>query len=107
VGGDCIEAGKEDTAVVRWLQRLATRLRRVSSICTGAFLLARAGLLNGRYATHWKYCDLLARRYPAVKVERDPIFVRDGNVYTSAGVTAGMEMVLALVEEDAGSKLAL
>jgi len=108
MGGACIEAGREDAAVVQWLQRLATRLRRVGSICTGAFLLARAGVLNGRRATtHWKYCDLLARRYPAVKVERDPIFVRDGNVYTSAGVTAGMDMALALVEEDAGSTLAL
>lgn len=108
VGGACVEEGKEDVAVVKWLQHLAKRSRRVGSICTGAFLLARAGLLNGRRATtHWKYCDLLARRYPAVKVEPDPIFVRDGNVYTSAGVTAGMDMALALVEEDAGSKLAL
>ena len=108
VGGGCVEAGKEDAAVVEWLQNVASRLRRVGSICTGAFLLARAGLLNGRRATtHWKYCDLLARQYPAVKVEPDPIFVRDGNVYTSAGVTAGMDMALALVEEDAGSELAL
>lgn len=108
VGGGSIEAGKEDAAVVQWLQDLAPRLRRVGSICTGAFLLARTGLLNGRRATtHWKYCELLARRYPAVKVEPDPIFVRDGSVYTSAGVTAGMDMALALVEEDAGSELAL
>lgn len=108
VGGACVEAGTEDAAVVQWLQRIAPQLRRVGSICTGAFLLGRAGLLNGRRATtHWKYCDLLTRRYPAVKVEADPIFVRDGNVYTSAGVTAGMDMALALVEEDAGSKLAL
>lgn len=108
VGGACVEAGREDATVVQWLQRLAPQLRRVGSICTGAFLLARAGLLHGRRATtHWKYCDLLARRYPAVKVEPDPIFVRDGKVYTSAGVTAGMDMALALIEEDAGSKLAL
>jgi transcriptional regulator GlxA family with amidase domain len=108
VGGACIEAGKESAAVVQWLQGFAARLRRVGSICTGAFLLARAGLLNSRRATtHWKYCDLLARRYPSVKIERDPIFVRDGNVYTSAGVTAGMDLALALVEEDAGPKLAL
>ena len=108
VGGGCIEAGEEDLAVVRWLQRTATRVRRVGSICTGAFLLARAGLLNGRRATtHWKYCELLRRRYPAVKVDPDPIFVRDENVYTSAGVTAGMDMALALVEEDADARLAL
>ena len=108
VGGSCVEAGKENAAVVQWLQNLAPRLRRLGSICTGAFLLARAGLLNGRRATtHWKYCDQLAQRYPAVKVERDPIFVHEGNVYTSAGVTAGMDMALALVEEDAGPELAL
>jgi transcriptional regulator GlxA family with amidase domain len=108
VGGASIEADEEDDTVVEALRRMAPELRRIGSICTGAFLLARAGLLNGRRATtHWKYCDLLARRYPAVKVEPDPIFVRDGNVYTSAGVTAGMDLALALVEEDAGSKLAL
>lgn len=108
VGGSCVEEGKENAAVVDWLRKAAARSRRVGSICTGAFLLARAGLLNGRHATtHWRYCDLLARRYPAVKVEPDPIFLRDGNVYTSAGVTAGMDMALALVEEDAGSELAL
>ena len=108
VGGSCVEAGQEDGAVVHWLRRLAPRLRRVGSICTGAFLLARAGLLNGRRATtHWQYCNPLARIYPAVKVDPDPIFVRDENVYTSAGVTAGMDMALALVEEDAGCRLAL
>ena len=108
VGGASIEAGEENSEVLQWLQRIARRLRRVGSICTGAFLLARAGLLNGRRATtHWKYCDLLARRHPSVKVEADPIFMHDGNVYTSAGVTAGMDLALALVEEDAGPKLAL
>lgn len=108
VGGASVEAGQEDAAVVESLRRMAPQLRRIGSICTGAFLLARAGLLNGRRATtHWKYCDLLKRRYPAVKLEPDPIFVRDGNIYTSAGVTAGMDLALALIEEDAGSKLAL
>jgi len=108
VGGSSIESGEEEAAVVQCVQRLALRMRRVGSICTGAFLLARAGLLNGRRATtHWKYCDQLRRLYPDVELESDPIFVRDGNVYTSAGVTAGMDMALALVEEDAGSKLAL
>jgi transcriptional regulator GlxA family with amidase domain len=108
IGGASIEEAKEDAAVVQWLKNLVPRLRRVGSICTGAFLLARAGLLDGRRATtHWKYCDLLTRRYPAIKVEPDLIFVGDGNIYTSAGVTAGMDMALALVEEDAGSKIAL
>jgi transcriptional regulator GlxA family with amidase domain len=108
VGGTTVETGHEDVAVVHWLRRIAPQLRRMGSICTGAFLLARAGLLNGRRATtHWKYCDLLVRQYPTIKVDPDPIFVCDGNVYTSAGVTAGMDMALALVEEDAGSALAL
>jgi transcriptional regulator GlxA family with amidase domain len=77
-------------------------------VCTGAFVLAEAGLLDGRRATtHWEWCDALAARFPRVQVDRDPIFVRDGNVYTSAGVTAGMDLALALVEEDHGRALAL
>ena len=80
----------------------------MTSVCTGAFLLARAGLLDGRRATtHWASCPDLAERYPAVTVEPDPIFVRDGNVATSAGVTAGMDLALALVEEDLGRDVAL
>ena len=80
----------------------------LGSICTGAFLLARAGLLEGRRATtHWNYCERLARRYPGVKLDPDPIYIHDGNIYTSAGVTAGMDMALALVEEDVGSAIAL
>ncbi len=107
-GGGDFQQGRESAAVVLWLRRLAPRLRRIGSICTGAFLLARAGLLDGRRSTtHWKFSGLLARRFPAVKVERDPIFVRDGRVYTSAGITAGMDLALALVEEDAGPALAL
>lgn len=108
VGGAWVEAAREDAAVVEWLRQMTPNLRRVGSICTGAFLLARAGLLDGRRATtHWKYCSLLAQRYPQVNVEFDPIYVRDGKFYTSAGVTAGMDMALALVEEDAGSAIAL
>ena len=83
----------------------AARSRRVASVCTGAFLLAEAGLLDGRRATtHWARCDALAERYPQITVEPDPIFVRDGNVFTSAGVTAGMDLALALVEEDHGAR---
>jgi transcriptional regulator GlxA family with amidase domain len=77
-------------------------------VCSGAFVLAEAGLLDGRRATtHWSVCDALARRYPAVTVDPDPIFVRDGNVITSAGVTAGMDLALALVEDDLGRDVAL
>ena len=91
-----------------WVRQRATRARRVASVCTGAFLLASAGLLDGRRAaTHWKYCAKLAERFPAVHVEPDPIFVCDGSVWTSAGVTAGIDLALALVEEDLGRTLAL
>jgi transcriptional regulator GlxA family with amidase domain len=107
-GGDAIEQNEIDAEAVRWLKRISTRTRRVGSVCTGAMLLARAGLLDGRRATtHWNWCQTLIKRAPRARVERDPIFVRDENVYTSAGVTAGMDLALALVEEDYGSRLAL
>ncbi|MFF5085095.1 GlxA family transcriptional regulator [Actinoplanes sp. NPDC000266] len=94
--------------VVAWLRRHGGRPPRVMSVCTGAFLLAAAGLLDGRRATtHWQYCATLAKRYPGVEVEPDPIFVRDGGVFTSAGVTAGIDLALALVEEDLGRDAAL
>lgn len=97
-----------DAAALGHLRRLARGSRRVVSVCGGAFLLAAAGLLDGRrVTTHWRYCDALARRHPGLTVEPDQIFVRDGNVYTSAGVTAGMDLALALVEEDLGRELAL
>jgi transcriptional regulator GlxA family with amidase domain len=89
------------------IARMAPRCRRVTSVCTGAFLLAEAGVLDGRRATsHWAWCESLARRYPAVHVESDRIFVRDGDVWTSAGITAGMDLALALVEDDHGPELA-
>lgn len=94
--------------VVEWLRRMSGKVRRIVSICTGAFLLAEAGLLNGRRATtHWKFARTLALRYPLVIMEPDRIYVQDGHVYTSAGVTAGMDLSLALVEEDFGSAIAL
>lgn len=97
-----------DARLVAWIRRTARRARRVASVCSGAFLLAEAGLLDGRRAaTHWAMCDALQRRFPAVRVERDPIFVREGNVFTSAGITAGMDLALELVEEDFGRELAL
>jgi transcriptional regulator GlxA family with amidase domain len=97
-----------DPAVVDWLRRHAAQMRRVASVCSGAFLLAEAGLLAGRRATtHWRVCDSLARRYPDVEVDRQPIFVRDGPIATSAGVTAGIDLALALVEEDLGREVAL
>src|SRR5262249_41065808 len=107
-GGGGTIAGMKDELLLAWLRRMARRVRRLGSVCTGTFLLAEAGLLDGRRATtHWQFCRELARRYPRVAVEEDPIFVRDGNVCTSAGVTAGMDLALALVEDDHGRGLAL
>jgi len=107
-GGTGTRRAEDDDALINWLRKTAGRSRRVTSVCTGAFLLAKAGLLDGRRATtHWASCADLAERYPAVSVEPDPIFVRDGNVATSAGVTAGMDLALALVEEDLGREVAL
>jgi len=107
-GGDAIEQNKIGAEAVRWLKKTALRCRRVGSVCTGAMLLARAGLLDGRRATtHWNWCQTLIKRAPRAEVDPDPIFVRDENIYTSAGVTAGMDLALALVEEDHGSRLAL
>jgi transcriptional regulator GlxA family with amidase domain len=106
-GAGARRVGRDDPAVA-WLRRAAPRARRVTSVCTGAFALAQAGLLDGRRATtHWAWCAALAASHPAVDVDPDPIWVRDGDVWTSAGVTAGMDLALALVEEDLGGALAL
>jgi transcriptional regulator GlxA family with amidase domain len=107
-GGAGTRRAAEDPALVRAVARAARRARRVASVCTGAFVLAAAGRLDGRRATtHWRYCDQLAAAFPSVAVERDPIFVRDGEVWTSAGVTAGIDLALALVEEDLGREVAM
>jgi transcriptional regulator GlxA family with amidase domain len=107
-GGPGVEAAIADTALTKWVGERARKARRVASVCTGSFLLAASGVLDGRRAaTHWSFCAELARRFPAVRVESDPIFVRDGSVWTSAGVTAGIDLALALVEEDLGRALAL
>ena len=107
-GGQGVQAAAADPVLVDWVRARAKQARRVTSVCTGAFLLAAAGLLDGRRAaTHWSLCAELARRFPAVRVEPDPIFVRDGPVWTSAGVTAGIDLALALVEEDLGRTVAL
>lgn len=107
-GGQGVEAAAADPLLVDWVRKRAGQARRVASVCTGAFLLATAGVLDGRRAaTHWSLCAELARRFPAVRVEPDPIFVRDGPVWTSAGVTAGIDLALALVEQDLGRSVAL
>jgi len=106
-GGDGTRAAIQDTALIDWVRAAAGRARRVTSVCSGAFLLAQAGLLDGRRATtHWQRCPDLARRYPHVRVEADRIFVRDGDVWTSAGITAGIDLALALIAEDLGEPVA-
>jgi transcriptional regulator GlxA family with amidase domain len=107
-GGEGVAAAAREPALLRRLRALAPGARRLASVCSGTFLLAEAGLLDGRrVTTHWAACDALARRYPSLEVDPEPIFVRDGRIYTSAGVTAGMDLALALVEEDHGREVAL
>jgi transcriptional regulator GlxA family with amidase domain len=107
-GGYGVDAACEDEALLGWLRARAPHARRLCSVCSGALILAAAGLLAGRRAaTHWGRCEELRRKYPDVKVENDPIYIRDGNVWTSAGVTAGVDLALALVEEDLGRAAAL
>ncbi|MCM3874154.1 MAG: DJ-1/PfpI family protein [Pyrinomonadaceae bacterium] len=96
-----------DPTLSQWLTKIAPTTRRLGSVCVGSFVLAEAGLLNGKRATsHWKFVSELAKRHPQVKVESSPIWVRDGNIYTSAGISAGIDLALAWVEEDCGSALA-
>lgn len=107
-GGYGVHPACENAALVRWIKARAKAARRIASVCSGAFLLATAGLLDGRRAvTHWGRCAEFARRFPAVRLEPDPIFIRDGNVWTSAGITAGIDLALAMVEEDLGRDIAL
>jgi len=105
VGGDGTRALADLAEIVEWLKKTPTR--RHASVCSGAYLLAEAGLLEGRRATtHWGSTDDFARRYPKVKLDADRIFIRDGNVWTSAGITAGIDLALALVEDDLGLTVA-
>ncbi|MFG1857201.1 GlxA family transcriptional regulator [Actinomadura geliboluensis] len=102
-GGTGVDRAREDTALVRWVAEAATTARRVASVCSGALLLAEAGVLDGhRVTTHWARARQLGAEYPRLDVDCDPIFIRDGNVWTSAGVTAGMDLALAMVEDDLG-----
>ena len=107
-GGAGVMAAIEDPQLMSFVRRAASRARRVASVCSGTFILAEAGLLEGRRATtHWNSADELGRRYPGVRVEPDLIYVRDGDVWSSAGVTAGIDMTLAMIEADLGQELAL
>lgn len=105
---DIRQAMLHSTRLVEWLRDAATRARRTASVCSGTFLMAQAGLLDGRRAaTHWAMCDMLKGGFPLIEVDLDAIFVRQDNVWTSAGVTAGIDMALALVEDDCGREVAL
>jgi transcriptional regulator GlxA family with amidase domain len=106
-GGDGTRALPELARIVAWLKRAAPAARRIASVCSGAYLLAEAGLLDGKRATtHWGRSDDFARRYPKIRLEPDRIFVREGEVWTSAGITAGIDLALALVEDDLGGEIA-
>jgi len=96
----------EQTNTAAFIHTTAMRARRTASVCTGAFLLAKAGLLNGhRATTHWRYAAELQRHYPLVKVDADRIFIRDDDIWTSAGITAGIDLALAMIEEDCGIEI--
>jgi transcriptional regulator GlxA family with amidase domain len=106
-GGDGTRGAAERGDIALWLRGQADAARRLASVCSGAYLLAEAGLLDGRRATtHWQRSDDFARRYPQVRMEADRIYVRDGPIWTSAGITAGIDLALAMIEEDLGEAIA-
>jgi transcriptional regulator GlxA family with amidase domain len=107
-GGLDLWTAKDDPNLLAWLRHQAKSVRRIASICTGAFLLAEAGLLDGRrVTTHWYFCQQLQQQFPNTTVDPEPIFIREGNLSTSAGVTAGLDLSIAMVEEDLGLDIAL
>jgi transcriptional regulator GlxA family with amidase domain len=107
-GGAGVDAARQRTDIVDWIRAVADHARRIVSVCTGAFLAAQAGLLNGRRATtHWAFANRLAREFPDVTVDPEPIFLRSSDtVWTAAGVTAGIDLALSLVEDDHGTEVA-
>ena len=107
VGGNGSRQARYDEALISWLRRASPQARRTCSVCTGAFVLAEAGLLDGRrVTTHWASARTLAQSYPAVRVDAEPLFVNDGPIWTSAGVTSGIDLALVLVEADLGADVA-
>jgi len=106
VGAPTTEILDDQSETADLVRMLAPRARRKASVCTGAFLLAAAGLLNGRRTTtHWRYAAELQRRYPSLKIDADRIFIRDDDIWTSAGITAGIDLALAMIEEDCGVEI--
>jgi len=107
-GGSGLRDTRINDRVCAWLKRHARHIRRIASVCTGIYGLAPTGLLNGRrVTTHWRFAEDVAARFPALKLDRNALFVRDGALYTSAGITAGIDLALALIEEDHGAQVAL
>lgn len=108
IAGGNIEGELNNVKLLDWIKAMAPRVNRLASVCTGAFLLAESGLLDGcKATTHWHYCQQLAKNYPRVQIEPDYIFVRDGHIFTSGGITSGIDLALAMIEEDWGQELAL
>ncbi|MGR9107486.1 MAG: GlxA family transcriptional regulator [Gammaproteobacteria bacterium] len=106
-GGPFFNKERDNKVLIEWIKTMAKRVRRIGSICTGAFLLAESGALDGhRATTHWGYCQLLAEEFPNVSVEPDRIYLHDDKVYTSGGVTAGIDLALYLIHEDWGHEVA-
>jgi transcriptional regulator GlxA family with amidase domain len=106
-GGDLAQSARRDDVLLSWVRTVAPRCRRVATVCTGAFLAAEAGLLDGRrVTTHWARAAQLASEFPSLTVDPDPIYIRDGKFWTSAGVTAGIDLALALVQDDLGTEVA-
>jgi transcriptional regulator GlxA family with amidase domain len=107
-GGPGVHCALKDPSVIAWVRKQFAVARRIASVCTGAFLLAETGLLDGRRATtHWKSCVRLQQAHPEIRVDPDPIYVREDRIWTSAGVTAGIDLALALIEDDLGRKVAM
>lgn len=103
-----MQAINQDQALLEWVTSMQPQVRRLASVCTGAFILAECGFLNYRRATtHWNWCDTLAKQYPTVEVDPDSIFIRSDSIYTSGGITSGIDLALSMVEEDWGMELAL
>lgn len=108
VPNSLIEGYKLPESVSKWIKEQSKTVRRICSVCTGSFFLAEAGILTGKKATtHWEMCNTLSNNYLDIRVDGNPIFIKDDNIYTSAGISSGMDLTLALIEEDFGKSLAL
>src|SRR6266403_3130860 len=107
-GGRGARIGKSGNLIAKWISSRAKRIRRIASVCTGVYALAPTGLLDGRrVTTHWRFIADVARRFPKLRIEPNALFVKDGRFYSSAGITAGIDLALALIEEDYGPRVAL